>query len=102
MAMERSTLMSWTIEVIEDVMMRRPRLVVALLQLMAQRSLHLAQRIESFSVDRIDRRVARALIRFSERFGTKTEGGDGSIRLVKILELTETAGDGFTRPQLPL
>jgi len=81
MAMESTKLMTWTIDVIEDVIMRCPRLVVALLQLMAQRSLHLAQRIESFSVDRIDGRVARALIRFSERFGTKTEGGDGSIRM---------------------
>jgi hypothetical protein len=32
---------------------------------MAQRSIHLAQRIESFNVDTIERRLARALIRFS-------------------------------------
>jgi CRP-like cAMP-binding protein len=80
-AMESTKLMTWTIDVIEDVIMRRPRLSVALLQLMAQRSLHLAQRIESFSVDTIEYRVARALIRLSERFGTKAEGGDGSIRM---------------------
>ena len=78
MAMECTKLMTWSIAVIKDVMMRCPRLSVALMQLMVQRSLDLAQRIESFSVDTIERRVARALIRFSERFGTKAEGGDGS------------------------
>ena len=78
-AMESTTLMTWTIDVIEDEIMRRPRLAVALLQLVAQRSLHLAERIESFSLDTIERRLARALIRFSERFGTKIEGADGSI-----------------------
>jgi len=78
-AMESTKLMSWTIEFVEGVIMRRPRLAVALMQLMAQRSIYLAQRIESFSRDTIERRLARALIRFSERFGKKTEGGDGSI-----------------------
>jgi CRP/FNR family cyclic AMP-dependent transcriptional regulator len=76
--MESTLLMTWTIAVIEDVMMRRPRLAMALLQLMAQRGAYLAQRIESFSRDTIECRVARALIWFSERFGTKAEGGDGS------------------------
>ena len=81
MAMQNTRLMTWTIDVIEDVIMRRPRLAVAFQQVLAQRSIYLAQRIKSFSRDRIERRVARALIRFSERFGTKAEGGDGSIRM---------------------
>jgi CRP/FNR family transcriptional regulator len=78
-AMESTKLMAWTTADIEDLMMHRPRLAVALLQVLAQRSLHLGQRIESFSRDTIECRVARALIRFSERFGSKAEGGDGSI-----------------------
>jgi len=80
-AMESTKLMTWTIDVVEDVIMRRPRLVVALLQLLAQRGIDLAQRIESYSRDTIERRVARTLIRFSQRFGTETAGGDGSIRM---------------------
>ena len=78
-AMEDTKLMTWTSAIIEDVVVRRPRLAVALLQLLAQRGIDLAQRIESFSRDKIERRVAHALIHFSERFGTKAEGGDGSI-----------------------
>ena len=80
-ALESTKLMAWTSAAIEDVIMRRPRLAVALLQVLAQRSLHLAQRIESFSEDTIEGRLARALIRFSERFGKETEDGDGSIRM---------------------
>jgi CRP/FNR family transcriptional regulator len=79
MAMESTKLMSWPIEFVQDVIMRRPRLAVALMQLMAQRSIYLAQRIESFSRDTIEQRLARTLIRLSERFGTKVEGGEGSI-----------------------
>ena len=37
-------------------------------------------RIESFSVDNIARRLARALIRFSERLGHQTE--DGSVQMI--------------------
>ena len=96
-AMESTKLMTWTSADIEDLMMRRPRLAVALLQLMAQRSLHLAQRIESFSVDTIERRVARALIRFSERFGTKAEGGDGSIRMPAFTHKVLSQYVGTTR-----
>src|ERR1044071_7165754 len=42
--------------------------------------LNLPHRIESFSVDNIARRLARSLIRFSERLGTPED--DGSIRMV--------------------
>src|SRR4030095_15461576 len=68
-AMESTKLMTWNSADIEDLMMRIPRLAVALLQLMAQRRLDLAQRIESFNRDTIECRFVRALRRFSERFG---------------------------------
>ena len=96
-AMESTKLMTWTIDVIEDVIMRRPRLAVALMQLMAQRSIYLAQRIESFSRDTIGRRLGRALIRFSERFGTKTEGGDGSICMPAFTQEVLSQYVGTTR-----
>ena len=49
--------------------MKRPRLAVALLQILVQRTIDFTHRIESFSVDNIARRLARSLIRFSERLG---------------------------------
>lgn len=79
-ALENTKLMTWTVSEIEDIATRRPRLAIALLQLLVQRSMDFGSRIESFSVDNIARRLARALIRFSERLGNKIE--DGSIQMI--------------------
>ena len=79
-ALENAKLMAWSTAEIDDIIMRRPRLAVALLQILAQRTMDFTYRIESFSVDNIARRLARTLIRFSERLGSQEE--DGSIRMV--------------------
>jgi CRP/FNR family transcriptional regulator, cyclic AMP receptor protein len=79
-ALENTKLMIWTINEIEDIATRRPKLAIALLQLLVQRSMDFGSRIESFSVDNIARRLARALIRFSERLGQETE--DGSVQMI--------------------
>jgi len=78
-AMESTRLMSWTTAEIEEIVSRRPRLAVALLQIMAVRTIEFGHRIESFSVDNIARRLARSLLRFSERLGTAAQ--DGCVRL---------------------
>ncbi|MDQ2900782.1 MAG: Crp/Fnr family transcriptional regulator [Acidobacteriota bacterium] len=74
-AIENTKVMTWTTAEIEEVLQRRPRLAVALLQLLVQRSMDFGFRIESFSVDNIARRLARTLIRFSERLGTQIDNG---------------------------
>jgi len=79
-ALEGTKLMTWTTAEIEDISMRRPKLAVALMQLLVQRSVDFAERIESFSVDNIARRLARTLIRFSERLGLRSD--DGSIQMI--------------------
>src|SRR6202012_560717 len=79
-AIEDTRVMSWTITEIEDIAARRPKLAIALLQLLVQRSMDFGSRIESFSVDNIARRLARALIRFSERLGHEAE--DGSVQMI--------------------
>ena len=71
--------MTWTTAEIEDIITKRPRLAVALLQILVQRTIDFTHRIESFSVDNIARRLARSLIRFSERLGAVEE--DGSVRM---------------------
>ena len=78
-AMENTKIMAWTTAEIEDIIVKRPRLAVALLQILVQRTIDFTHRIESFSVDNIARRLARSLIRFSERLGTVEE--DGSVRM---------------------
>jgi CRP/FNR family transcriptional regulator, cyclic AMP receptor protein len=79
-ALENTKVMTWTTNEIEEITMKRPKLAIALLQLLVQRSMDFGYRIESFSVDNIARRLARTLIRFSERLGTKNE--DGSVQMI--------------------
>src|SRR5882757_2090385 len=52
-ALENTKVMTWTTTDIEEISMRRPKLAVALMQLLVQRSVDFAARIESFSVDNI-------------------------------------------------
>lgn len=79
-ALENTKVMTWTTTEIEDIVMRRPRLAIALLQILVQRSMDFGHRIESFSVDNIARRLARTLIRFSERLGHAQE--DGAVQMI--------------------
>ena len=78
-ALENTKLMTWSAAEIEEIIARRPPLAVALLQILVQRILEFTHRIESFSVDNIARRLARSLIRFSERLGVVE--ADGSVRM---------------------
>jgi len=80
MALENTKVMTWTTTDIEDISMKRPKLAIAMMQLLVQRSVDFAYRIESFSVDNIARRLARTLIRFSDRLGSKQD--DGSIQMI--------------------
>jgi CRP/FNR family transcriptional regulator, cyclic AMP receptor protein len=77
---ERAKLMTWAVSDMESLVMKRPRLAVALLQILAQRNAEFTRRIESFATDGIDRRLARSLLRFSERLGIEEQ--DGSVRMM--------------------
>jgi CRP/FNR family cyclic AMP-dependent transcriptional regulator len=78
-AIERVEVMSWPVSDMEDLVTKRPRLAVALLQVLAQRNAEYTRRIQSFAVDSIERRLARSLLRFSERLGTGEDGGAVSM-----------------------
>jgi hypothetical protein len=69
MAMENTKLMTWTSDEIEELYAECPRLAIALLQLLVERMIELGQRIESFSVDNIVRRLARSPAYFAPRTG---------------------------------
>src|SRR5579871_3168815 len=75
-------LMTWPVSVIKDLMTKNPRIAVSLLQLLAQRAADFAHRIESLALENIERRLARVLLRFSERLGTP--GESGSIRIMPL------------------
>lgn len=80
--LQSTTVMTWAISDMEALMVKRPRLAIALLQVIAQRNAEFSRRIESLALDTIERRLARSLIRFSERLGEPEE--DGSIKLMPL------------------
>jgi len=79
-AMEPVRLMTWPVSDMEELLLKRPRLAVALVQVLAQRNAELTRRIESFATDSIQQRLARSLLHFSERMGTPEE--DGAVRMM--------------------
>jgi CRP/FNR family transcriptional regulator, cyclic AMP receptor protein len=79
-ALDATKVMIWSTAEIEELVVRRPRLGIALVQLLVRRSMDFGARIESFSIDNIGRRLVRSLIRFSERLGKET--GDGSVEMM--------------------
>jgi CRP-like cAMP-binding protein len=85
-AIESATLMTWAAAEMEDLVMKRPRLAVALLQILDQRNLEFTRRVESLSIDNVERRLARSLIRFSERLGAR-HAVDDQIPKARVCKL---------------
>jgi CRP/FNR family transcriptional regulator, cyclic AMP receptor protein len=81
-ALEDTKVMTWTTAEIENIVVSRPQLAVALLEILAQRLLDYRSRLHSFSADAIPGRLVRTLIRFSERLGQAHE--DGSVRMIPL------------------
>ena len=73
---EDSRLMAWTALAVEDLVVKRPQLGIALLQLLVERTTDFKARIEILALDTIERRLARALLRLSERFGVMQENDE--------------------------
>src|SRR6266851_4738706 len=75
MAHENTKLMTWTTSALEEIALDSPCVAMALSQILVRRIIDLTERLESFSVGSIARRLARSLIRFSDRLGTPEENG---------------------------
>src|SRR5262245_36458929 len=91
-ALDNSKLMTWTVSMVQKLVLRQPRLGVAFVQMLAQRTTEFTQRIESLSADSVAQRLARCLIRLSERMGMPQE--DGSVKMVHFTQelLAEDVG----------
>jgi CRP-like cAMP-binding protein len=74
-ALQDTRLMAWTAAEIDAIAQTRPKLAIALLQIVVLRALEYGHRIESFSIDRAGRRLARTLIRLSHRLGVVEPDG---------------------------
>lgn len=73
-ALEDSQVMEWGVLELRDLMARTPDLGPALMRMVARKLNEADDRIESFAVDHIPRRLLKALLRLGERFGEQSEG----------------------------
>ena len=94
-AIEGTRVMSWSAKEIEDTAASRPKLAIALFQLMVRRSVEFGARIESFSSESISRRLMRALTLFAKRFGHTEE--DGTVRMTAFTHELLSQYVGTTR-----
>jgi CRP-like cAMP-binding protein len=81
-ALDHVKLMMWPNTAIEEIMVSRPRLPIALLQSLVQRTLSLRGRIRNLHAGTVERRLADSLRAFAERVGVPR--GDGSVRMPAI------------------
>ena len=72
-ALDNASLMSWTASEIDAQVEREPRLGIALLQMLVKRALDYEERLQNFALDKTPERVVRAVLRFADRTGTRTE-----------------------------
>lgn len=91
-AMESCELMAWTVSEIEKLEQDRPKLALALVQMLAQRSLEYGRILAQGPVDYMDSRLARALLRFGERFGSQTVDGRLCLPAISHKILSEHIG----------
>lgn len=75
LALENTKVMVWTAAQIETIGLESPKLLYALLQMMTARMQDYEDRIESFIVDDVRRRLARTLIEFSKDTPVDAPGG---------------------------
>lgn len=78
-ALDNVSLMSWATSEIDEHVQREPRLGIALLQMLVKRALDYEDRLQTFALDKTPERVVRAVLRFADRTGTRTE--DGSLQV---------------------
>jgi CRP-like cAMP-binding protein len=74
-AVDKTTVMSWSTQELNRLVLRNPALGPALLRSLAQKLAETRHRIESFSVDHIDRRLVKTLLDFGQRFGQQRPDG---------------------------
>jgi CRP/FNR family cyclic AMP-dependent transcriptional regulator len=72
-SLDKTSVMVWTIPELKRLMMRTPALGPSLLRVMAQKLMDTNDRIESFCLDPINRRLVKVLLHLADRFGEPGE-----------------------------
>lgn len=94
-ALDATTVMSWTRPEIEQQIEREPRLGLALSQYLVRQCIALQERIESMAVHKTPERVMVALIQLADEMGTPLP--DGTTRLASLTHHTIAEYIGTSR-----
>lgn len=92
-AVEDSRALGWDGELLARLMERHPRLALNALRLLAGRLQELQERYRELATERVERRVARALLRLAHQMGRRTEEGvriDFPLSREDLAEMTGT------------
>lgn len=85
--------LTWDGEILEQLMERYPRMAIDGLRLVSQRWHELEERFRELATERVERRVAQALLRLVRQAGRKVEGGvliDLPLSRQDLAEMTGT------------
>jgi|SRR5947209_1897709 len=94
-SLKTAQVMKWSIAEIKEIVARQPRLGLALLQMVVQRTVDFEQRVKSYSLDTIPCRLARSLLYLSDRFGSPAR--DGSVLMSPFTHLVLSQYVGTSR-----
>jgi CRP-like cAMP-binding protein len=92
-AVEDCLALSWDTETILQLMLENPRLALNGMKLIAHRFAELQDRYRELATERVERRVARALLRLVRQAGKRVEGGvliDMPLSRQDLAEMTGT------------
>lgn len=92
-AVEDSLVLTWDRESINDLMMRFPQIALRALEIMARQAREFQDRIRELSTERVERRLARALLRLAQQVGSRVQDGvriNLSISRQDLAEMTGT------------
>ena len=74
-ALEDCLLLSWDGEITRQLMLQHPRLALNGMSMIAQHFVQVSDRYRELATERVERRLAHALLRLVRQVGTKTENG---------------------------
>jgi CRP-like cAMP-binding protein len=92
-AMEDSTALAWDRQVMERLMANEPRIAINTIGILAERVKEFQDRLREMATERVERRIARALLRLVRQTGRQTPEGvliDFPITRQDLAEMTGT------------
>lgn len=78
-AMEETAVLAWNSDKMAQLMERYPKIAVNGLRLLAGRLQEMQDRYRELATERVERRIARTLLRLAQQFGRKNGNGDVMI-----------------------